>query len=174
MNISNQKTRSLKPAKIPENAQLPFITQGLSRSWSPKGQTGFKSRETSLWKSRILCETQCCRGVLSKKILEPDSVGSWGTPQGKVTPGHLSSGHPTGTIDRNRGWGEHIWLKRSLLPLVSHPDESLVTAPVQGFSAGCFTEALIAAVDSGGYRVLTAKGEAHLYSVQRTKNMISL
>lgn len=40
--------------KVPENAQSPFITQGLSRSWSPKGQTGSKSRKTSLWKRIIL------------------------------------------------------------------------------------------------------------------------
>lgn len=67
---SSGKKFQASKGKIPENAQLPFKTQGLSRSWSPKGQTGSKSRETRLWKRRMLCETQRCRGVFSKK--------SWG------------------------------------------------------------------------------------------------
>lgn len=53
---SGKKFKASK-GKTPENAQLPFITQGLSRSWSPKGQTDSKSREINLWKRRMVCET---------------------------------------------------------------------------------------------------------------------
>lgn len=88
---SGKKFKASK-GKIPEKAQLPFITQGLNRSWSPKGQTGSKRRQTSLWKRRMLCETQWCRGVFSKKSWN-QTAGSWETPQGEVTPGSSWASH---------------------------------------------------------------------------------
>lgn len=82
---SSSKKFQASKGKIPENAQLPFITQGLSRSWSPKGQTGSKRREFVEEKD-VVWNTVMQRSV-QQKILEPDSAGSWETPQGKITPG---------------------------------------------------------------------------------------
>lgn len=164
MNIPNHQGRNFKPAK--GRSQRMHSYPSKHRGWAGHGA----QRDKQVPKAgKPDCGREgCCVkhsdvGECSAK--NPGARLCWklGDSSGKS---HSWASH--------RQWGGWISLRGSLLPPLSHPDESLVSAPVQGFSAGCFTGAPIAIVDTAGLGVLTAKGKADLYSVQRTKNMINL